>query len=251
MKRVVVVSLGGTVMTLLAAALVTVTPMAQAAGPTSCEGSSSVEVEACFEMNEAPEATTMIDSGPNGLHAPINQDGLDTGFSYLGAIGYHWARKGPNALPVAPERIIQIPDNDNLDPGPNSDTFTVEIRYRTRENFGNITQKGQAATRGGQWKIQNPQGRPSCLFKGADGRVATRSPVALNDNQWHVLTCVRTPTSVTLSVDGVQRNQKRGLTGTINNKKPMTIGGKINCDQVNTTCDYFSGQIDYVRITRG
>jgi hypothetical protein len=238
-------------MTLLAAALVAVTPMAQAAGPTSCEGSSSVEVEACFEMNEAPEATTMIDSGPNGLHAPINQDGLDTGFSYLGAIGYHWARKGPNALPVAPERIIQIPDNDNLDPGPNSDTFTVEIRYRTRENFGNITQKGQAATRGGQWKIQNPQGIPSCLFKGSRGQVATGAKTPLNDNRWHTLTCVLTSSSVTMYVDGVFRNRKNGATGTIDNSIPMTVGGKINCDQLETTCDYFSGQIDYIRITKG
>jgi hypothetical protein len=202
-------------------------------------------------MNEAPEATRMTDSGPNGLSASINQAGLDTGVSYAGATGYRWLRKAPNDLPVAPERIIQISDNDHLDPGPNEQTFTVEVRYRTRENFGNITQKGQATTRGGQWKIQNPLGRPSCLFKGAAGRVSTRSPVALNDNAWHVLTCVRTPNSVTLSVDGVQRNQQRGYTGTINNTKPMTIGGKISCDQVETTCDYFSGQIDYIRITRG
>ena len=28
----------------------------------------------------------------------------------------------------------------------------------------------------------------------------------------------------------------------------MTIAGKGNCDQVEITCDYFSGDIDYVRI---
>ena len=30
----------------------------------------------------------------------------------------------------------------------------------------------------------------------------------------------------------------------------MTIGGKIDCDQITVTCDYFSGQIDFIKITK-
>ena len=48
---------------------------------------------------------------------------------------------------------------------------------------------------------------------------------------------------------GSPRPQEQ-LLGIIDNKIPMTIGGKINCDQVKTTCDYFSGNIDYVSITK-
>ena len=51
-------------------------------------------------------------------------------------------------------------------------------------------------------------------------------------------------------VDGVFRNRKNGTTGTIDNGIPMTIGGKINCDQIDITCDYFSGQIDFIKITK-
>jgi PKD repeat protein len=51
-------------------------------------------------------------------------------------------------------------------------------------------------------------------------------------------------------VDGELRNRKNGPTGTINNGIPMTIGGKINCDQDSITCDYFSGQIDFIKITK-
>ena len=29
---------------------------------------------------------------------------------------------------------------------------------------------------------------------------------------------------------------------------PLTIGGKVDCDQVKVTCDYFAGDIDWVRI---
>lgn len=202
-----------------------------------------------FDMNEPANATTMIDSSGNGLDTPINQAGLDTGVAYNGATGYFWARKGPNALPVAPERIIQVADNPLLDPM--GDTFTVEIRYRTKENFGNIIQKGQSATKGGQWKIQNPMGLPSCLFKSATGSQGVRSKVNTSDNEWHTITCVREPTRLTMYVDGVSQGVKRSSSGIIDNKIPMTIGGKINCDQVITTCDYFSGNIDYVKLTRG
>ncbi|MEZ5193136.1 MAG: hypothetical protein R2734_11860 [Nocardioides sp.] len=51
----------------------------------------------------------------------------------------------------SPEQIIQIPTARCWT---GADTFTIEIRYRTKEKFGNITQKGQSASRGGQWKIR-------------------------------------------------------------------------------------------------
>ena len=50
---------------------------------------------------------------------------------------------------------------------------------------------------------------------------------------------------------GVPVNRKNGSTGTVDNAIPMTVGGKIDCDQIDITCDYFSGQIDYLRITKG
>ena len=217
------------------------------AGATS--SALAVELEASWEMNEPAGATTMTDSGPNGLHAPVDPSGVKTGFTYAGATGYDWIRRNPTAPPASPERVIVIPDNPNIEPL--TDTYTVELRYRTKENFGNITQKGQATTRGGQWKIQNPQGRPSCLYTGSIQRGAVRAPSPLNDNAWHVLRCVKTPTAVELWVDGVRVGRKNGAVGTIDNRSPMTIGGKISCDQVEVTCDYFSGQIDYVRIYRG
>ena len=201
-------------------------------------------------MNEPAGATVMVEAGGSGINGVINQAGLDTGVEFDGATGYNWPRRAPNLAPASPERVIQVPDNALLDPG--TGNFTVEIRFRTKENFGNIIQKGQSAAKGGQWKIQNPQGMPSCLFKdGAGNRVATRVKAPINDNLWHTLTCVRTPTSVSAYVDGVFSNRKNGVTGTIDNTVQMTVGGKINCDQIVTTCDYFSGQIDYVRITRG
>ena len=223
--------------------------MAPSASTAAVSAALTPVIQVDFEMDEPDGATVMMDSSGSGLSGLIDQAGLDTGVVYNGSTGYFWPRRGPNEPPASPERIIQVADSPLLDPM--NDTFTVEIRYRTKEKFGNIIQKGQSASKGGQWKIQNPKGRPSCLFKGSIGRVATQSKVALNDNEWHVLTCLHEPTRVTMYVDGVYMNRKNGSTGTINNTIPMTIGGKINCDQIKVTCDYFSGMIDYDRITRG
>jgi PKD repeat protein len=206
-------------------------------------------VTADYEMNEPPGSTVMTDSSGNGLDGVIDPTGLQTGQTFDGATGYNWIHRSPTAPPPSPERVIQVPDNINLEPG--TQPFTLEIRYRTKEKFGNIIQKGQSASPGGQWKIQNPGGIPSCLFKGSRGQVGTNSLTPLNDNQWHTLTCVLTTTSLTMYVDGVFRSKKNGTAGTVDNKIPMTVGGKINCDQIEITCDYYSGQIDYVKITKG
>lgn len=238
----------GTAICLAAAPL---TANAASPSPEAKARNKAVTVVADWQMNEPAGATTMVDSSGNGLNGVIvPSDQITTGFVYDGATGYHWLRRAPEPPPAQPERVIQVADNDLLDPANASETYTLSIRYRTKEKFGNIIQKGQAQAKGGQLKIQNPQGRPSCLFKGSIGRVATRATRTLNDNAWHVLTCVRAPTRVSLYIDGVLNNWQNGSTGAINNKVPYTIGGKINCDQITTTCDYFSGDIDWVQITK-
>jgi len=233
------------------AALLLCIPALVAAGftiPAAGAAPTPLTLQASWEMNEPAGATTMLDSGPHGIDAPIDQSGLDTGFNLDGATGYRWPRRNPTNPPASPERVIVIPDGPHLDPLGGS--FTVEVRFRTKEKFGNITQKGQATTPGGQWKIQNPGGRPSCLFNGSLRRGATRTPTPINDNVWHTLQCVKTPTQVELWIDGVRKGRNNGAVGNVDNAFPMTIGGKIACDQVQVTCDYFSGEIDYIRLYR-
>ena len=217
---------------------VTTVPAAMAAAGTT----------AFYEMNEPVGSTVMTDSSGNGLNGVIDPTGVQTGAVFDGATAYNWVRRPPEQAPPSPERVIQVPDSINLEPG--NQPFTIELRYRTQENFGNIIQKGQAQTPGGQWKIQNPGGIPSCLFKGSLGQVATGAKTPLNDEQWHNLTCVFNSSSVTMYVDGVFRNRKNGSAGTVDNNFPMTVGGKLDCDQIDITCDYFSGQIDYIRFTK-
>lgn len=201
-----------------------------------------------YQMDESPGATTMLDTGTTPVNGTIGSEVI-TGVVYDGAVGYRFPRLVPNQPPAHPEHLVRIPDDPSLDPG--SGDFTVEVRYRTTNKFGNLIQKGQSATKGGQVKIQLPMGRPSCYYKGSAGRVGTGSPTPINDGQWHVLRCTRTSSAVELYVDGVRVGRNVGNPGVIDNTIPWTIGGKDYCDQITISCDYFGGDVDYVRLTQG
>ena len=204
---------------------------------------------ALWEMNEGPGATTMVDSSGNGNDGAIGS-AVRTSVWYRGAQGYRWAFASPTKPPAKPERLILVRNND-LNPG--SADYAVELRYRTNQPFGNIIQKGQGGAKGGYFKLENPKGRIKCVFRGVDGsgdwaRKQVQSPTALNDNQWHTVRCERQGTKLRLYVDGSLVKTANGSTGTISNNQPVSIGGKKNCDQIKTTCDYFTGYIDYIKI---
>jgi hypothetical protein len=204
-----------------------------------------------LELNDRAGATVARDSSAGG---------------HDGAIGSHvvmngsfadWDRHSPaEGVYYGARHLVTIPDaaDGSLDPG--SGKFSVEIRFRTSDNFGNIIQKGQATTVGGQVKFQIPRGKLTCMFKTPTGTATAGSgTLLLNDNRWHTVLCKRTPTAVTMFVDGERVRRVNHATGTLDNKKPWTIGGKLNCDASAgsgaDSCDYFAGDIDYVRMTKG
>jgi Concanavalin A-like lectin/glucanases superfamily len=169
----------------------------------------------------------------------------------MGATAYRWPFTSPTAPPPKPERLVQA-SSSTLNPG--AGTYTVTLRYRTTKHFGNIVQKGQAGSAGGYFKLENPGGHLNCVFRGTNSsgqflRKAVESPAVLSNGQWHVAVCARTATGLTLSIDGSVVATAKGSSGTISNPRPVTIAGKLACDQVKTSCDYFTGDIDYIRIT--
>lgn len=201
-----------------------------------------------WQMNEGPGATVMVDSSGH-VNGTIGS-AVQTGFSFGGATGYHWVFTSPTAPPAKPERIVQA-NSSTLNP--NSGNYTVTLRYRTTKHFGNIVQKGQAGSSGGYFKIENPGGRLTCVFRGTNSsgkflRKQVVSPGVLSDGQWHIAHCARTSTGLKLTIDGKVVATANGSTGNITNNRPISIAGKLNCDQVTTTCDYFTGDIDYITI---
>jgi Laminin G domain len=218
----------------------------RSAGATSAAALASTQL--IYNMDDPAGSSVMQDSGPLGLNGTVGNE-VVTGFNTDGITGYQFPRLTPNKPPAHPEHLVNIPDNDAVDPGDGN--YTVEIRYKTTNPFGNLIQKGQAKTVGGQFKIQLPGGKVQCYFKGPLGKdgVGYRQPI--DDGLFHTIICAKTATSVTLWVDGVKRATKTGPMGNVNNTFPLTIGGKPKCDQVTVTCDYFGGVVDYVKITKG
>ena len=202
---------------------------------------------AVWQMNEAAGSRTMLDSSGNRLDGVIGTDVAAGTALPGGGIGYRFSNVKPNQPPANPQRIVQVPHSNLLNPG--TGDFAVEFRMRTTRPFGNVVQKGQAGARGGYFKFQNPSGKISCLFRGSAGSsTASSGTVRVNDGVWHTVRCERTSSSVTMTVDGVVTGRNRNPTGTIANTRPLTIAGKLNCDQIDITCDYFAGDLDYVKI---
>jgi hypothetical protein len=228
-----------------AATALSVLALAQPSG-----GATSVAAD--WEMNEPAGSGVMLDA--TGAHdGAIDPNATAEGLTLNGSF-YHWSQRCSACLPVAPDRVVQVPDaaDGSLDiPDPNT-IYTLTFRFRTHSGAGNYMQKGQSATKGGQVKVQAPKGNVQCLFKGANGvRVGTGGGPLTNDGLWHTVSCVHTATKVQKFTDGVLVGTKNGATGPIDNKTPFLVGGKSFCDQITVTCDYFVGDIDWVEISHG
>ncbi|WP_346115691.1 PKD domain-containing protein [Micromonospora coerulea] len=217
-----------------------------AASPAQATATRTV---AFWSMDEPAGASVLRDSSGNGRDGTIGTE-VVTGALYAGATGHRFATHLPTDMEYVPGHVNLVPHSTELNPDAGDFSFT--IRYRTTYSFGNILQKGQGATAGGYWKFEAPGGKPKCLFRGGDGASRTGyTDVPIADGQWHTVTCNRTSTYVEMYVDGVRTSRLTGPTGTIANSRQLSIGGKSSCDGVNVTCDYFAGDIDYVKILKG
>jgi hypothetical protein len=209
-----------------------------APAPASSSSSSSYEV-AYWPMNEPAGARVMHDTSGHGLDGVIGSEVLTGG-------GYDFGRLEPDTPPPHPAHVVIVPDNAALDPG--TRTFAITLRIRTRFQFGNVIQKGQATVPGGSYKLQIPNGHVQCWFRGAAGQLLVTAPHPINDGLWHTVTCARYADGLTLTVDGTKVAGKWGPTGNIANSWPLSIGGKTECDQRTVGCDYYAGDLGSVRI---
>jgi hypothetical protein len=219
----------------------------------ACQPSGPVTI-AHWEMNEGPGASVMVDSGPNGINGSVGS-AVQTGVNLGGPTGYRWSYTAPDTPPAKPERLVLVPDS-RLNPGTRD--YAVTLRFRTTTTAGNMIQKGQALTPGGYFKWEIPAGRIFCLFTSRDGQGnliserGVRAPRALNNGAWHTVRCERSQDRVTMTIDGTTVVQSpAGPNGPIANTMPLSIGGKSQCDEVSVDCDYFVGDIDWVRIEAG
>jgi hypothetical protein len=210
-----------------------------AAGPA---GAATTKTLALWNMNEKPGAKTLVDSSGNGINATIGAhvilNGTYQNFPYV---------KGGVGGVVDPAHIDLV-NSALLNPGTRD--FAVTVRMKFTIPVGDVLQKGQSGAVGGLFKIEldSGGGKVDCSFVSPTGSGQVWSSIKINDGLWHVVTCTRTATQVSVSVDGAVVGKIVHATGAISNTWPLTIGGKSKCNQTTVFCDYFAGQVDYVKI---
>jgi hypothetical protein len=199
-----------------------------------------------LELNEGHGARTAVDSSGHHHNGRIGSSVvMRPGRAHLPL------RASKASLGAAP--LILVPDaaDGSLDPGRGN--FTVRMRLRTTHGGDlNVVQKGQAHTPGGQFKMSLTNRVLRCTVRTPTGiGTAGSGSARVTNGYWHRVRCVRTPTSVTMYVDGRRTGYSGHHTGRLNNSWPWSIGGKPQCNGGSVDCDYFVGDIGYVRMTRG
>ncbi len=208
-----------------------------------------------WEMDENAGATQMMDGSGSGLHGNIGPD-VDLHEATPTSFGYRF--KGDWRI-VNDNRLVTWPDDDRLDPG--TQPYAVTIRIKTGALDPNIIQKGQANQKGGYWKFVLKKGWPRCHFRDENGRTKAigfvndvRPETKVADNQWHTLRCEKTTTGVRATINYGEPNAiskfLKGTIGRVNNARPLSLGGKLDCDGSTVTCDYYAGVVDWVTIER-
>ena len=215
---------------------------------TSPVGAATTQTIALWNMDEPAGATVLVDSGPNGLNGTIG-----TSIALNGAYEtFPKVTRGTGGT-IDPQHVDTI-TSPLLNPGTADFSVTVRLRITSVvQSLGNVMQKGQTGTAGGLWKIQldGGNGRILCEFVSPSGSGGIRSAQVVADNLWHTVTCERSATQVTTTVDGITTRINKSV-GNIANNQPLSIGGKHTCTATpNHDCDYFIGSIDYVQIQTG
>lgn len=90
----------------------------------------------------------------------------------------------------------------------------------------------------------------SCVFAGTSASVALKSSVRVTDDVWRTVRCERNATDAIMYINGVREVRRAVATGSIANNWTLAIGGKSSCNSVSVSCDYFRGDLDYLRIDR-
>lgn len=235
MKRLAAV-MGAVVLT---AAMATTWSSASAAAPE--------DVVAVWELDEPAGAGVLLDAGPQAVHGTAGSS-VQRGAPVDGATAHVFSTVDPDRSPVDPGRLDVVAHDERLNPGPGD--FAVTVRLLTTRPQGNVVQKGQASSTGGYFKVDMDDGRVACLFRGDAGSLHVRSSARIDTGRWTEVRCHRSATALSLYVDGVLVHRRAGVAGVVANTWPLTIAGKSSCNQVTVGCDYYSGAIDRVTLTR-
>ena len=140
---------------------------------------------------------------------------------------------------------VSVPSAASMNPGSANFSFTIHLQTTGTpppppEDW-DLIRKGDFPTPGGEYKMEYQQsGQASCGFKGSAHYAEIIAGPALNDGQWHTITCVKTSSDIELIVDGQVYSQAANV-GSIANTDPVIIGSHPGAD-------WYQGSLDEASI---
>jgi hypothetical protein len=145
---------------------------------------------------------------------------------------------------------VAVSSTSALNPGTSSFSVSIRAKFPKRPSSSvadfDLVRKGLQSNSGGDYKIEILRdGRAFCLYQGSSGIVSVTGSKNLADNAWHKITCKRSSSKVTLTVDGQSKSTSRP-TGKISNSAKLYVGAKDGSGD-----DQYSGYLDELVIKKG
>ena len=200
-----------------------------AASPATAHAATTV---ALWHMNET-SGTSMFDSARSHTGTLHNVKLGLPGFS-----GFAYGFNGSSSS-------VSVPTASDLNPGGANISVTIHLKTTNLpppEDW-DLFRKGYFETKGGEWKVEYyPSGQASCGFKGGKDSEIIAGP-KLNNGAWHTITCVKTGSAISLTVDGKTFSQSAKV-GSIANTAPVVIGARPGSE-------FFKGSLDEASIQIG
>ena len=141
-------------------------------------------------------------------------------------------------------RVVVVNDA-SLNPGTRNITLIAHVKTSVQPppSVGDydVVRKGS-----GIYKMEiMGSGQASCRFEGSSGGVSIQAGPNVADGHWHAVTCRKSRSRITLTVDGRSWSNE-GRAGSISSRSSLVLGGKPNASG-----DWYRGVMDEVSIAIG
>ena len=199
-------------------------------------GASAATTVALWHMDES--SGQMVDSSSSGNDGTLsNVTRVSPGYN---GGGRAYSFNGSNSK-------VTVPNDSSLNPGSQNVTIKAHVKFSSRpsSSIGDYDLVRKQSNTAGTYKMEILiTGKAFCRFAGTGGALSITAGPDLSDNRWHTITCKKTSSSVTLTVDGASFSRS-GSVGSISSSIVLVLGAKP------TGGDWHKGLMDEVSIVFG
>jgi hypothetical protein len=149
---------------------------------------------------------------------------------------------------------ITVPYNANLSADSANVTATVQIATTAKPGTGDFDfDLLRSAPTGQMYKIElfprSGKSQAQCIFVGSANRVTLPGGPSLSDGAWHTITCRKTSSKVTLTVDGAQVASRAITIGSIRHRSGSVFA--LGYKPSSGGADFYDGAMKGVSVAIG